>query len=82
MSLIYYMTNVTLSIEDSIYKKMKKYSEIKWSEYIRKKIKERVDELDKLGKNKKSESIFTMLASEKVLKKDWDNEADERWNEI
>ena len=26
------------------------------------------------------ESIMTMLASEEVLKKDWDNELDERWN--
>ncbi len=28
------------------------------------------------------ESIFTMLASEDVLKKEWDNENDERWNEL
>lgn len=26
------------------------------------------------------ESIGTMLLSEKTLKKDWDNEYDERWN--
>lgn len=26
------------------------------------------------------EGILTMLASEKVLKKEWDNELDERWN--
>ena len=29
-----------------------------------------------------SESILTMLASEDILKKDWENEADERWNTI
>jgi len=29
-----------------------------------------------------NESIMTMLASEKVLKKDWDNELDERWNNL
>ena len=29
-----------------------------------------------------SESIMTMLASEDVLKKDWDNELDERWNNV
>ena len=76
------MTNVTLSIEDSIYKKMKEYSEIKWSEFIRKMIKNRLEELKSLDKNKDKEGILTMLASEKVLKKDWDNEADERWNNL
>lgn len=28
------------------------------------------------------ESIFTMIASEEVLKKEGDNEADERWNDV
>lgn len=28
------------------------------------------------------ESFYNVLASEKSLKKDWDNEADERWNDI
>ena len=28
------------------------------------------------------EGILVMLASEAVLMKDWDNEADERWNKI
>ncbi|MBI5002240.1 hypothetical protein HZC31_02555 [Candidatus Woesearchaeota archaeon] len=27
-----------------------------------------------------SETILTMLASEDVLKKDWDKKADEKWN--
>lgn len=76
------MTNVTLSIEDSIYKKMKNHSEIKWSEFIRKSIKERLGELEKLERSKSKESILTMLASEKVLEKDWKNEADERWNNV
>ena len=26
------------------------------------------------------ERIMTMLASEEILKKDWDNKLDERWN--
>lgn len=75
------MTNITLSIEDVVYGKMRKYSEIKWSEYVRKIIKKRVDELEKLGKIPSRETVLTMLASEDVLKKDWDNEADERWND-
>lgn len=76
------MTNITLSIEDSVYKKMKRYSEIKWSEFVRKMIKKRLAELDFLNKKPNHESLITMLASEEVLRKDWDNEADERWNDV
>ena len=76
------MTNITLSIEDSIYKKMHEHSEIKWSEYVRKVIKNRLDELEKIKKHPHKESIMTMLASEEVLREDWDNEADERWNDV
>ncbi len=76
------MTNITLSIDDEVYNKMKRYSEIKWSEYVRKVIQKRIEELDKLDKGKDKEGIFTMLASERVLKKDWDNELDERWNNV
>ncbi len=76
------MTNVTLSIEDSVYEEMHKYSEIKWSEVIRKMIKKRLEELKSLEKSKNKESILTMLASEDVLKEDWENDADERWNNV
>lgn len=75
------MTNITLSIEDSVYKKMKEYSEIKWSEFVRRIIKKRLNELEKLNKIDEG-GVFTMLASEEVLKKDWDNELDERWNNV
>ncbi len=75
------MTNITLSIEDSVYDRMKKHSDIKWSEYVRKIIKKRLDQLEKLEKIP-ADSLFTMLASQEVLKKDWDNEADERWNNV
>ena len=76
-----FMTNITLSIEEEVYNKMKKYSEIKWSEFVRKAISQRIEELEKIPK-KKEESIFSMLASEKVLMKDWDNKYDERWNDV
>ena len=76
------MTNVTLSIEDSVYKKMKKHTEIKWSEFVRRVIKERLEQLEKIEESKSKESILTMLASEKVLEKDWKNETDERWNNV
>lgn len=76
------MTNITLSIDDAVYNKMKKYSEIKWSEYVRKIIEKRINELEKINYSENEESIFTMLASENVLKKDWNNKEDERWNKL
>jgi len=76
------MTNITLSIDDAVYNKMKKYSEIKWSEYVRKIIEKRINELEKINYSENEESIFTMLASENVLRKDWNNKEDERWNEL
>jgi predicted CopG family antitoxin len=76
------MTNITLSIEESVYKKMRKHSDIRWSEFVRKAISKRVLELETLEKSPHEESILTMLASEDVLNKDWDNKADERWNDV
>ncbi|MBS3099831.1 hypothetical protein J4463_01270 [Candidatus Pacearchaeota archaeon] len=35
---------------------------------------------EKFMKNLNKEGIMTMLASEKSLKKDWDNKLDKRWN--
>jgi len=76
------MTNITLSIDNEVYKKMRKFSEVKWSEFVRKMIQIRVKELESLERNKNPEGILTMLASEDVLKKEWDNESDERWNNV
>jgi len=76
------MTNITLSIDDEVYNKMKKFSEIRWSEYVRKCIQKKVQELNVLEKSPSNESIMNMLASEEVLKQDWDNELDERWNNV
>lgn len=42
----------------------------------------RINELESLNKNKDKENILTMLASEEVLKKDWDNQEDEAWNNV
>ena len=61
---------------------MRAYSEIKWSEFVRKIIQQRIAELEKLEKTKNKEGILTMLASEDVLKKDWINKNDDRWNKI
>lgn len=76
------MTNITLSIENEVYKKMRKFSELKWSELVRKIIKKKIEELEMLEKSENKEGILTMLASEDVLKKDWSNELDERWNNV
>lgn len=76
------MTNITLSIDDEVYKRMKNYSEIKWSEFVRMCIQKRITELESLQSHPSNQSIMTMLASEEVLKKDWDNELDERWNNV
>lgn len=76
------MTNITLSIDDEVYNGMKKFSEIRWSEFVRKIIEKRVEELEKLEKKSYSEGFLTMLASENSLKKDWDNKSDERWNNV
>ncbi len=76
------MTNITLSIEKEVYDLMKGYSEVKWSEFVRKAIKQRIEELDSLEGDKNKEGILTMIASENVLKKDWDNKEDERWDNV
>ncbi|MEM0053762.1 MAG: ribbon-helix-helix domain-containing protein [Nitrososphaeria archaeon] len=43
------MTNITLSIPDELYKKMKKYSEIKWSEVVRKAIIDYIKRIEEGG---------------------------------
>jgi metal-responsive CopG/Arc/MetJ family transcriptional regulator len=76
------MTNITLSIDDEVYKLMKEYSEIKWSEFVRKCIKNRIKEISKISSLQNNEGILTMLASEEVLRKDWDNKSDEIWDNV
>ena len=44
------MTNVTLSLPDDLHDKMKRHSEIRWSEVVRKSIREKVDLLDAMDK--------------------------------
>ena len=73
------MKKITLSIREDTYKRMKEYSEISWSEFVRKQIEKRIQELDSI---ESKESLYTMLASEHVLKKEWDNEIDEAWNDV
>ena len=76
------MTNITLSIDDDVYKKMRRYSEVRWSDFVRRTIKKRIEELETLDKSINKERILNMLASENVLKEDWDNKVDEAWDNV
>jgi len=42
------MPNMTLSIPEELHKKMRKHSEIRWSEVVRKSITERIENLELL----------------------------------
>lgn len=63
------MTNLTLAIPEELHKKMKKHTEIRWSEVIRKVLSEKVDQLELiekiLGKSKLTKKDVDLL-SEKV----------------
>lgn len=62
------MTNITLSIDENVYKKMKKYSELRWSEFVRKCIQKRVEELDSIKQK--------VYADENLLAENWLSEED------
>lgn len=44
------MANMTLSIPDELHKKMKKMSEIRWSEIARRAIEQRIEDLEVMNK--------------------------------
>jgi len=69
------MTNITLSIDDEVYKKMKLFSEIRWSEYVRRCISQRIKELSSI-KSK-------IYADEELLSKNWLSKEDESaWKDL
>ena len=70
------MTNITLSIDDTVYKKMRKYSEIKWSEFVRKIVEKRVNELEQLDKEDWDNARF--LGDEKLLSESWASKEDDK----
>jgi len=70
------MTNITLSIEDEVHKKMRRYSEIKWSEFVRKCIQKRIEELERLDKDDWENARF--LGDEKLLSESWTSKEDEK----
>ena len=69
------MTNITLSIDDNIYKKMKKFSDIKWSSFVREIISKRIEELEKIKSG--------VYADEKLLAENWMREEDNiAWKDL
>lgn len=69
------MTNITLSIDDKVYKKMRKYSEVKWSEFVRKCVQTRVEELESIKSN--------IFADQKLLAENWLSEEDNTaWRDL
>ena len=62
------MTNMTLSIPDELHKRMKKLSEIKWSEVARRAIEERVNDLEVMDKIA-SKSKLTMKDVDEISEK-------------
>lgn len=69
------MTNITLSIDEEVYKKMREYSEIKWSEFVRKCVQKRINELESIKSN--------IFADEGLLAKNWlSKEDEEAWKNL
>lgn len=57
------MTNITLAVEDDLHERMKKHSEIRWSEVVRKSIQQKVEMLEAMDK---------IASKSKLTKKDID----------
>ncbi len=55
------MGNVTLVLPDKLQRKMKEYSEIRWSEVVRKSIQKKIEDLELLG---------TLTSKSKLTEKD------------
>lgn len=61
------MVNITLSIPEELHKKMKNFSEIKWSEIARKALEQRINDLELMEKIA-SKSKLTKKDVEEVSK--------------
>ncbi|MFA4701940.1 hypothetical protein [Pyrococcus kukulkanii] len=58
------MPNITLSIPQEIYEKMKKHKEIRWSEVARRAIVEYLEKIEKGGLEISSEDLLKMLGED------------------
>ena len=62
------MVNMTLALPEELHKKMKRFSEIRWSEIARKAIEQRVDDLEVMDRIA-SKSKLTKKDVEEISKK-------------
>ena len=62
------MVNMTLAIPEELHKRMKKLSEIRWSEVARKALEQRVNDLEMMEKIA-SKSKLTKKDAEKIARK-------------
>lgn len=62
------MANMTLSIPDELHKKMKKMSDVRWSEIARRAIEERINDLEVMNKIA-SKSRLTQKDVDEISKK-------------
>jgi len=61
------MVNVTVSIPESLYRKMKRYSEVKWSEVVRKALADYVMRLEVMERGvMASDELSEMLKASKL----------------
>jgi len=74
------MANMTLSIPNELHEKMKKLSEIRWSEIARRAIEERIEDLETMNRIA-SKSKLTKKDVEEISKK-IKRSASKRFNEI
>lgn len=69
------MTNITLSIDDQVYKGMRKFSEVKCSEFVRKCVQKRIEELESIQSN--------VFADDKLLAENWLSKEDNAaWKDL
>lgn len=61
------MPNITISIPEALYKKMKEYSEVKWSEVVRKALKKYVSKLEVMKRGILSSDELAELLKESNL---------------
>ncbi|MBS3084770.1 hypothetical protein J4411_02555 [Candidatus Pacearchaeota archaeon] len=67
------MTNITLSIDEEVYNKMKKFSDIKWSSFVREIISKRIKELESID----------YYADEDLLARNWLSKEDNlAWKDL
>ena len=65
------MPNITLSIPDEAYVKMKKFNEIRWSEIVRRAVIDKIDELSAIEKiaSKSKLTMKDVMELDKKIKK-------------